>query len=69
MTALSKAQTQVTTGKRLTAASDDPAAAAQIMSSNSSLARTRAVSNQRPACLEPGESIEDSTLSQLGDLL
>jgi flagellar hook-associated protein 3 FlgL len=68
MVALAKAQTQVTTGKRLTAASDDPAAATQIMSSNSSLASLEQYrTNVQRASSRV--NIEDATLSQLGDLI
>ena len=37
MAALAKAQTQVSTGKRLSQASDDPTASTQIMASGTSL--------------------------------
>lgn len=66
--ALAKAQQQVTTGKRLTAASDDPAAAAGIMNAGSSL---RALEQYRTNVQRASSrvNIEDATLSQLGDLI
>src|SRR5882724_2980148 len=66
--ALQKAQQQVTTGKRLTAASDDPAAAARIMNADGSL---RALEQYRTNVQNASSrvNLEDSTLSQLGDLI
>jgi flagellar hook-associated protein 3 len=68
LTALNKAQTQATTGKRLTAASDDPGAAATIMRSASSL---RAIAQYKATVSRASDRIaaEDTTLQQLQDLL
>ena len=68
LTALNKAQTQASSGKRLTAASDDPAAAATIMSSASSL---RAIAQYKTNVSQASDRIgaEDSTLEQLQDIL
>jgi flagellar hook-associated protein 3 FlgL len=68
LTALNKAQTQATTGKRLTQASDDPGAAATIMSSASSL---RAIQQYKTTVSRASDRIaaEDTTLQQLQDLL
>lgn len=68
MAALQKAQEQLTLGKRLTAASDDPAAATQIMASGSSL---RSLEQYRTNVQRATSrvSMEDSVLSQITDLL
>lgn len=68
LTALNKSQTQATTGKRLTAASDDPSAAATIMQSASSL---RAIQQYKSTVSRASDRIaaEDTTLQQLQDIL
>jgi len=68
MAALQKAQEQVTLGKRLTAASDDPAAAMGVMKSGSSL---RALEQYRTNVKRASSrvDVEDSVLQQLGDLV
>jgi flagellar hook-associated protein 3 FlgL len=68
LTALNKAQTQATTGKRLTAASDDPSAAATIMQSASSL---RAIQQYKTTVSRASDRIaaEDTVLQQLQDIL
>jgi flagellar hook-associated protein 3 FlgL len=66
--AIDKAQTQVSSGKRLTAASDDPVAAGQIMTSDGAL---RAIAQYRSNVTRAADrvSTEDSVLQQLSDLL
>lgn len=68
MAALQKAQEQLTLGKRLTAASDDPTAATQIMGSASSL---RSLDQYRTNVQRATSrvSLEDSVLSQISDLV
>ncbi len=68
MAALQKAQEQLTLGKRLTAASDDPTAATQIMDSASSL---RSLDQYRTNVQRATSrvSLEDSVLSQISDLV
>lgn len=68
LTALNKAQTQATSGKRLTAASDDPSAAATIMTSASSL---RAIQQYKTTVSRATDRVEaeDTTLQQLQDLM
>jgi flagellar hook-associated protein 3 FlgL len=68
MAALQKAQTQVTSGKRINQASDDPTASMQVMDTNSSLAALDQYrSNVQLASSRI--SIEDSALQQVSDLL
>jgi flagellar hook-associated protein 3 FlgL len=65
---LSKAQTEVSTGKRVNEASDDPIAATEILRTTSSLAtNTQYIKNQQSATQLLGQT--DSTLGQVGDLL
>lgn len=65
---LSKAQMQVSTGKRVNTASDDPIAASEILRTTSSLAtNSQYISNQQTATQLLGQT--DSTLGQVGDLL
>jgi flagellar hook-associated protein 3 FlgL len=68
MAALMKAQAQVSSGNRLQAASDDPLAATQIMSSSSSL---RALDQYKTNVQAASSRIaqEDAVLSQIGDLV
>ena len=68
MAALEKAQARVSTGKRMQSASDDPTAATQVMSSDSSL---RALEQYRTNVQRATSSatVEDSVLQQVGDLL
>jgi len=68
MANLDRAQTRVTTGKKLLAASDDPTAAMQIMTSDTSL---RALDQYRTNVARATSRIglEDSVLQQIGDLL
>lgn len=68
MAALLKSQAQATTGKRMQVASDDPAAATQIMTSQSSLA---ALDQYRTNVQRSSSriSLEDDVLQQMGDLL
>lgn len=68
MAALMKAQSQVSSGKRLQAASDDPLAATQIMSSGSAL---RALDQYKTNVQAASSRIaqEDAVLSQIGDLV
>jgi flagellar hook-associated protein 3 FlgL len=68
LTALNKASTQATTGKRLTAASDDPSASATIMQSASSL---RAIQQYKTTVSRASDRIaaEDTVLQQLQDIL
>ncbi len=68
MTALMKSQAQVSSGNRLQAASDDPAAATQIVATNSSLAALdQYLTNVQRASSRV--STEDSALQQLNDIL
>jgi flagellar hook-associated protein 3 FlgL len=68
MAALEKAQSQVTSGKRLQQASDDPTAAMRVMNTDSSLAALDQYrSNVQLASNRI--NIEDSSLQQLGDLI
>ena len=65
---LSRAQTEVSTGKRVNTASDDPIAATEILRTTSSLAtNSQFVSNQQTATQLLGQT--DNTLGQVGDLL
>ena len=65
---LSKAQTEVSTGKRVNTAADDPIAASEILRTTSNLAtNSQFVSNQQTATQLLGQT--DSTLGQVGDLL
>jgi len=66
--AINKTQQQVSSGKRLTAASDDPVAAANIMSDASKL---RALAQYKTNVQRATDrvSTEDSTLQQLTNLL
>ena len=68
MAAMNEAQARVTSGKRLQAASDDPTAAMQVMTSDSSL---RALDQYRTNVQRASSrvSIEDSVLQKIGDLL
>jgi len=68
MAALDKAQSQVTSGKRLQVASDDPTAAMQVMNSDSAL---RALDQYRTNVQMASSrvSTEDSVLQQIGDLV
>jgi flagellar hook-associated protein 3 FlgL len=68
MAALDRAQARVTTGKKLLAASDDPTATTQIMTSDTSL---RALDQYRTNVQRATSRIglEDSVLQQMGDLL
>ena len=68
MAAMNDAQARVTSGKRLQSASDDPAAAMQVMTSDSSL---RALDQYRTNVQRASSrvSIEDSVLQKIGDLL
>jgi flagellar hook-associated protein 3 FlgL len=68
MAALMKAQEQLTTGKRLVRASDDPVASLQVMSTNTSL---RALDQYKSTVQQASSRIatEDGALSQLSDLL
>lgn len=67
-TAMSQAQIQVSTGKRINEASDDPAGAVNIMSSDSSL---RALDEYRTNVQTASSraSVEDGVLQQMSDLL
>ncbi|HVX41832.1 MAG TPA: flagellar hook-associated protein FlgL [Gemmatimonadaceae bacterium] len=68
MTALMKAQAQVSSGNRLQAASDDPSAATQIVATSSSLAALdQYVTNVQRASSRV--STEDSVLQQINDIL
>jgi len=68
MAALLKSQAQATTGKRMQVASDDPTAATQIMTSQSSLAALDQYrTNVQRASSRIG--LEDGVLQQMGDLL
>lgn len=65
---LSKAQTEVSTGRRVNTAADDPIAASEILRTTSNLAsNSQYVSNQKTATQLLGQT--DSTLGQVGDLL
>ena len=65
---LSKAQTQVSTGKRVNTAADDPIAASAILRTTTNLAtNSQYISNQQTATQLLGQT--DSTLGQVGDLL
>ena len=65
---LSKAQEQVSTGKRVNTAADDPIAATEILRTTSSLANnTQYIANQDAANAQLGTT--DSTLGQVSDLL
>ncbi len=65
---LSKAQTQLSTGKRVNTASDDPIAASEILRTTSSLStNAQFIANQSSATQLLGQT--DSTLGQVGDLL
>lgn len=65
---LSRAQTEVATGKRVNTAADDPIAASEILRTTSSLAtNAQYVSNQQNATQLLGQT--DTTLGQVGDLL
>jgi flagellar hook-associated protein 3 FlgL len=68
MALMQKAQQQSTTGKRLSAPSDDPVAATRIMQTGSSL---RALEQYRTSVTRASSrlGIEDEALSQLGDLV
>jgi flagellar hook-associated protein 3 FlgL len=68
MAALDKAQSQVVSGKRLQLASDDPTAAMQVMTSDSSL---RALDQYRTNVQRASSriGIEDDVLQQMGNLL
>lgn len=68
MANLDRAQARVTTGKKLLAASDDPTATMQIMTSDTSL---RALDQYRTNVSRATSRIglEDSVLQQVGDLL
>ncbi|MDB4878221.1 MAG: flagellin domain protein [Gemmatimonadetes bacterium] len=68
MALLQKAQQQVTSGKRLSAPSDDPMATMSIMQSGSSL---RALEQYRTSVQSASSrlGIEDSALQQLSDLM
>ena len=68
MAALEKAQSQVTSGKRVQVASDDPTAAMRVMNTDSSLAAL----DQYRTNVQLASSrlnIEDSSLQQIGDLV
>ena len=68
MTALMQAQMQVSSGNRLQAASDDPAAATQIVATNSSLASLdQYLTNVQRASSRV--SSEDGVLQQINDIL
>lgn len=68
MTALLKVQEQVSSGNRLQAASDDPAAATRIVSTNSSLASLdQYLTNVQRASSRV--STEDGVLQQVNDIL
>ena len=65
---LSRAQQQVSTGRRVNSAADDPVAATQILRTTSDLAtNTQYIANQGVATHLLGRT--DSTLGQVGDLL
>jgi flagellar hook-associated protein 3 FlgL len=66
--AIDTAQTQVSSGKRLTAASDDPTAAIGVMSADSAL---RAITQYQANVNTASDRVnsEDSVLQQLGDVL
>ena len=65
---VSRAQTEVSTGKRVNTAADDPIAASEILRTTSGLAtNTQYVSNQQAATQLLGQT--DSTLGQVNDLL
>ena len=68
MAALAKAQEQLTLGKRITQASDDPTASINVMSAGSSL---RALEQYKTNVQRASSRVatEDSVLSQVGDLL
>jgi len=68
MAALLKVSQQVSTGNRLTAASDDPTAATQIMSASGSL---RAIDQYSANVTQANSrvSAEDTALQQITDLL
>lgn len=68
MTALMKAQEQLTLGKRITEASDDPTGSINVMSSNTSL---RALEQYKTNVQRASSrvSTEDSVLQQVSDLL
>lgn len=68
MANLDRAQAHVTTGKKLLAASDDPTASVQIMTSDTSL---RALDQYRTNVSRATSRVglEDSVLQQIGDLL
>jgi len=68
MTALMKAQEQLTLGKRITEASDDPTGSINVMSSNTSL---RALEQYKTNVQRASSrvSTEDSVLQQVTDLL
>jgi flagellar hook-associated protein 3 FlgL len=68
MAALAKSQAQVTSGKRLQQASDDPTAAMQVMNTDGSLA---ALEQYRTNVQRASSriNVEDTSLQQLGDLL
>lgn len=68
MAGLEKAQAQVSTGKRLQQASDDPTAATQILDSGSAL---RALDQYRTNVQRASSRVdlEDSVLQQIGDLV
>ncbi len=65
---LSRAQTQVSTGKKVNTPSDDPIAATEILRTTSQLAtNTQYIANQGAAAQLLGQT--DATLGQVGDLL
>src|SRR3954471_780951 len=68
MAAIAKAQAQVSSGKRLQQASDDPTGATQIMASSTSL---RALEDYRTNVKRASSRVdlEDTVLQQVGDLL
>ena len=68
MATLQKAQAQVTSGKRMQSASDNPTGAMQVMTSDSAL---RALDQYRTNVQRASSrvSIEDSVLQQIGDLM
>jgi flagellar hook-associated protein 3 FlgL len=68
MALLQKSQAEVTSGKRLTAPSDDPGATMSIMQSGSAL---RALEQYRTSVSSASSrlAVEDAALSQVGDLM
>ena len=65
---LSRAQNEVSTGKRVNSAADDPIAATEILRTQSALAtNTQYMTNQKTAASQLAQT--DSTLGQVNDLL